>query len=170
MTKKIRLIPVLLAAFVAIPGSAFAAEKIAYVDVAKVFDDYQKTKDNDTKLQAAAKKKEEERDAVVHDIRRLKDEQALLGEEARAKKQDAIDAKVRELQDFDAAARRELGEQRNKTVKEIFKDIDEVVQRYGERKGFDLIFNDRVLLYRSSRFDVSQDVLSELNRQYKKPK
>ncbi len=170
MSKKIRLISVLLAAFVAIPGSAYAAEKIAYVDVAKVFDDYQKTKDNDTKLQAAAKKKEEERDAVVHDIRRLKDEQALLGEEARAKKQDAIDAKVRELQDFDAAARRELGEQRNKTVKEIFKDIDEVVQRYGERKGFDLIFNDRVLLYRSSRFDVSQDVLSELNRQYKKPK
>ena len=170
MSLKIRLILVLLVALIAIPGGAYAAEKMAYVDVAKVFDDYQKTKDNDAKLQAAAKKKEEERDAVVHDIRRLKDEQALLGEEARTKKQDAIDAKVRELQDFDAAARRELGEERNKTVKEIFKDIDEVVQRYGERKGYDLIFNDRVLLYRSPRFDVSQDVLSELNRQYKKPK
>lgn len=170
MSLKIRLILVLLVALIAIPGGAYAAEKMAYVDVAKVFDGYQKTKDNDAKLQAAAKKKEEERDAVVHDIRRLKDEQALLGEEARTKKQDAIDAKVRELQDFDAAARRELGEERNKTVKEIFKDIDEVVQRYGERKGFDLIFNDRVLLYRSPRYDVSQDVLSELNRQYKKPK
>ena len=147
------------------------AEKICYVDVAKVFDGYQRTKDSDTKLQVQAKKKEEERDALVHEIRRLKDEQALLAEDARAKKQDAIDAKVRELQDFDLAARRELGEARNKTVREIFKDVDDVVKRYGERKGFDFIFNDRVLLFRSDRFDVSRDILDELNRDYqKKPK
>lgn len=146
------------------------AEKMAFVDVAKVFDGYQKTKDNDTRLQSAGKKKEEERDGLVHEVRRLKDEQALLAEDAREKKQEAIDAKVRELQEFDAAARRELGQQRNETVKEIFKDIDEVVQRYGERKGYDFIFNDRVLLYRSNRFDVSKDILEELNRSYQKQK
>ncbi len=166
-----RIFAVLFTLLFCAPAVSFAAEKIAYVDVAKVFDGYQRTKDSDGKLQSAAKKKEEERDGLVREVRRLKDEQALLGEEARAKKQDAIDAKVRELQDFDMAARRELGEQRNKTVKEIFKDIDDIVQRYGERKGFDFIFNDRVLLYRSGRFDVSQDVLTELNREYqKKPK
>ena len=141
-------------------------EKVGYVDVAKVFDEYQKTKDNDAKLQAAGKKKEEERDALVHEVRRLKDEQALLAEDARDKKQEEIDAKVRELQEFDAAARRELGEQRNVKVREIFKDIDDVVQRYGERKGFDLIINDRVLLYRNVRFDVTREVLEELNRDY----
>ena len=151
------------------PGSA-QAEKTAYVDVAKVFDGYQKTKDNDAKLQAAGKKKEEERDAIVHEIRRLKDEQALLAEDARDKKQEAIDAKVRELQEFDAAARRELGQERNQTVREIFKDIDDIVQRYGERKGYDFIFNDRVLLYRSARFDVSKEILDEINRNYQKQK
>jgi len=141
-------------------------EKIAYVDVAKVFDGYQKTKDNDARLQEAGKKKEEERDALVHEVRRLKDEQALLAEDAREKKQEAIDAKIRELQEYDAGARRELTEQRNKTVREIFKDIDDVVQRYGERKGFDLIFNDRVLLYRSGTYDLTSEVLEELNRGY----
>lgn len=151
------------------PSDAWA-EKIAFVDVAKIFDGYQKTKDNDAKLQAAGKKKEEERDALVHEVRRLKDEQALLAEGAREKKQEAVDAKVRELQEFDAQARRDLGEQRNQTVRAIFKDIDEVVQRYGERKGMDFVFNDRVLLYRSNRFDVSKDVLDELNRNYQKEK
>lgn len=146
------------------------AERTAYVDVAKIFDGYQKTKDNDAKLQASGKKKEEERDALVHEVRRLKDEQALLAEDQREKKQEAIDAKVRELQEFDLAARRELGNRRNETVKEIFKDIDDVVQRYGERKGYDLIFNDRVLLYRNPRFDVSRDILEELNRNYQKSK
>ena len=164
-----RFLFILAVSFFVVPASA-RAEKIAYVDVAKIFDGYQKTKDNDTKLQTAGKKKEEERDALVHEVRRLKDEQALLGEDAREKKQEAIDAKVRELQEFDAAARRELGNQRNEKVKEIFKDIDEVVQRYGERKGYDLVFNDRVLLYRSPRFDVSRDILEELNRNYQKNK
>lgn len=143
-------------------------EKVGYVDVAKVFDSYQRTKENDAKLQTAGKKKEEERDAIVTEVRRLKDEQALLAEDAREKKQEAIDAKLRELSEFDAVARRELGEQRNKAVREIFKDIDEVVQRYGERKGFDLIFNERVLLYRNARFDISSDIIEELNRGYKK--
>ena len=165
-----RFLFILALGFFVAPASA-RAEKISFVDVAKVFDGYQKTKDSDTKLQAAAKKKEEERDGLVHEVRRLKDEQALLAEDARGKKQEGIDLKVRELQDFDMAARRELGEQRNQTVKEIFKDIDDVVRRYGERKGLDFIFNDRVLLYRSSRYDVSRDILEELNRSYqKKPK
>lgn len=155
-----------LSFFLALPAWA-KLDKIAYVDVAKVFDGYQKTKENDLKLQEAGKKKEEERDALVHEVRRLKDEQALLAEDAREKKQEAIDAKIRELQEYDAAARRELTEQRNKTVREIFKDIDDVVQRYGERKGFDLIFNDRVLLYRSGTYDLTSEVLEELNRSYK---
>lgn len=147
---------------------AFAEQKVAFVDAAKVFNEYQKTKDNEAKLQAAGRKKEQERDALVYEIRRLKDEQTLLAEEARAKKQDIIDAKFKELQEFDANVRKELAAQRNETVKEIFKDIDDVVQRYGERKGYDFIFNERILLYRNPRFDVSVEILEELNREYQK--
>ena len=160
------ILTALILGMVAAPSAWARLEKVAFVDVAKIFDGYQRTKDSDSKLQAAGKKKEEERDAVVHEIRRLKDEQALLAEDAREKKQEAIDAKIRELQDFDAGARRELGEERNKTVREIFKDIDDIVQRYGERKGYDLIFNERVLLYKSPHFDVTSEVLDELNHTY----
>ena len=100
----------------------------------------------------------------------MKDEFALLSDEAKTKKQEALDAKVQALQEFDRNAKTELGQKRNNVVREIFKDIDDVVQRYGERKGYDLIFNERALLYRNSRFDVSQDVLTELNQDYGKKK
>lgn len=167
--KRLFLFLLVLGASLSFASPAWARlDKVGYVDVAKVFDSYQKTKENDSRLQGAGRKKEQERDAIVTEVRRLKDEQALLSEDAREKKQEAIDAKLRELSEFDAAARRELAETRNKAVREIFKDIDEVVQRYGERKGFDLIFNERVLLYRNSRFDVSSDIIEELNRTYKK--
>lgn len=145
-----------------------ALNKMGYVDVAKVFDGYQKTKQNDARLQAEGKKKEEERDALVREVRRLKDEQALLAENAREKKQEAIDAKIRELQEFDAAARKQLGDQRNQMIREIFKDIDEVVQRFGEKKGYDMILNDRTLLYRNARFDLTAEITDELNRNLQK--
>lgn len=147
--------------------AAAEGEKYAYVDVAKVFDGYEKTKENDKVLQEAGKKKETERDAIVQAVRQLKDEIVLLAEDARPKKQEALDAKIRELQDFDRAAKLDLGQQRNKVVREIFKDIDDTLQRYGERKGYDMVFNERALLFRSGKFDVTQDVLTELNKSYK---
>lgn len=153
-------------------GSSIAAEapvsasKYAYVDVAKVFDGYQKTKDNDQVLQSAGKKKELERDNLVHEIRQLKDELVLLREDSKAKKQEQMEAKVKMLQDFDANARQDLGEQRNVVVREIFKDIDDVVQRYGQRKGLDMIFNERSLIYHNAQYDLSKEVLDELNKEY----
>ncbi|MBU3759269.1 MAG: OmpH family outer membrane protein [Candidatus Omnitrophica bacterium] len=145
-----------------------SADQYAFVDVAKIFDEYQKTKDNDEALKTVGKAKEEERETLVKSVRALKDELVLLTDEAKAKKQDELDSKIRELQDFDQAAKRELGERRNKLVREIFQDIDAVVQKYGERKGFDMIFNERALLYHSGKLDVTQEVLTELNKSYKK--
>ena len=151
-------------------GYAQDAGKTAYVDVAKVFDSYQKTKDNDRVLQESGKKKEEERDALVHEIRQIKDEMALLNDDAKNKKQDTLTGKMKELQAFDQDARQNLGEQRNKVVREIFKDIDDTVQRIGERKGLDMIFNERALLYHTSKMDLTKEVTDELNKGYTKKK
>ena len=151
-------------------AAAEAGQKYAFVDIAKIFDGYQRTKDQDKILQDAGKQKESERDKLVTSIRQMKDELALLQGDAKTKKQDVMDGKVRELQEFDLEAKRKLGEQRNQIVKEIFKTIDEVVQRYGERKGFDFIFNERALLYRNARYDVTEEVLKEINDDYAKKK
>ncbi|MCM8775945.1 MAG: OmpH family outer membrane protein [Candidatus Omnitrophica bacterium] len=147
-----------------------ANEKFAFVDVAVVFDGYEKTKNYDKELRDKGKLREEERDALVLEIRKLKDEMALLTDAAAASKRDAMEQKVRELQDFDLETKKQLGSERNDVVREIFKDVDDIVKRYGERKGYDFIFNERVLLYRNSRFDITQDILTELNKEYAKRK
>ena len=139
-----------------------------YVDVAVLFDEYQKTKDNDAVLKTLGESKEQERETLVKDIRGLKDELALLNDDAKTTKQEQLDEKIRKLQDFDQAAKRELGERRNKLVREIFKDIDDLVQRFGERKGYDFILNERALIYKNPKLDVTQEILKELNKGYKK--
>ena len=49
----------IFAGFMMLAGQTAYAEKYAFLDVAKTFDEYQKTKDNDAKLQEVGKEKED---------------------------------------------------------------------------------------------------------------
>jgi len=144
--------------------------KVAVVNIGKVFDEYEKTKRFDQDLQKDGRTKQEERDGIVKDIRKLRDEQALLNEEAKGSKQDAIEKKMKELDAFDEETKKVLAEKRNDAVKDVFQDIEVVMKQYGERKGYDLVLNDRAVLYSPTSYDVTAEVLSELNQKYQKDK
>ena len=148
---------------------AFAAElKVAYVDVGEVFDNYQKTKDQDLVLKTAGEAKEKERNDMTAKIRSMEDELALLAADARAAKNEQLIEKKRQLEDFDRTVRQQLAEQRDKVVKEIFQEIDTVVQDISAKGGYDMIFNKRVLLAQKKQFDVTALVSAELAKKYKK--
>lgn len=152
--------------------NGFTAErgKWAIVNIGQVFDEYDKTKQFDQEFQLQGRNKQEERDALVHEIRKLRDEQALLAESAHGEKQKAVEAKMKELETFDEETRKALADRRNEAVKLVFQDIENTVKQYGERKGYDFIFSDRAVLYHQKAFDVTQDVLTELNQKYRKEK
>jgi len=156
--------------FFSSPAVFAAGDNYATVNVAKLFDEYQKTKDNDATLQEEGTQKQKEKDAIADEVRKMKDELELLNDDAKKAKQDAIDQKVRELQDFDLQVRRTLGEKRQAVIKEIFNDIDGVVQKYGQAKGYDYILNDRALLYQNKKFDITDKILEDLNKNYVKVK
>ncbi|HOW59658.1 MAG TPA: OmpH family outer membrane protein [Candidatus Omnitrophota bacterium] len=147
----------------------FAAEmKVAYVDVAEVFDNYQKTKDQDLVLKSAGEAKEKERTELTNAIRAMEDEIALLAANARATKQEQLIEKKRQLEDFDRTARQQLAEKRDKVVREIFQDIDTVVQDLTAKGGYDLVFNKRVLLAQKKSLDITAQVSAEVAKKYKK--
>jgi Skp family chaperone for outer membrane proteins len=147
----------------------FAAEmKFAYVDVGEVFDNYQKTKDQDLVLKTAGEAKEKERNDLTAKIRSMEDELALLAADARAAKQEQLIEKKRQLEDFDRSVRQQLAEQRDKVVREIFQEIDVIVQDLATKGGYDMIFNKRVLLAQKKSFDITAQVSAELAKKYKK--
>ena len=156
-----------VAAALLFSSNAFATG-IAYVDVAEVFDNYQKTKDQDLSLKNVGEQKEKERAALVKDARQLEDEMSLLAKDARQQKQEQLIEKKRQLEDFDREVRRQLGESREKVVREIFQDIDATIADFGKAKGYDFILNDRVLLYRNPALNITKAVLAELMKKYKK--
>lgn len=144
---------------------AFAKElKIGYVDLAKVFDEYKKTKDSEKVLEEKGKAKESERTKMVDEVKKLKDEQALLSEKAKAEKQSAIDAKIKALQEYDTGARNALVKDRNDMLGGIMKDIEKTVSEYAKASGYDLVLNSRMLLYGGEQYDITSEILTRLNK------
>ena len=144
---------------------AFAKElKIGYVDLAKVFDEYKKTKDSEKTLEEKGKGKEAERAKMVDELKKMKDEQALLSEKAKSEKQATIDAKIKELQDYDTKTRNGLIKERNDALGGIMKDIEKTVSEYAKASGYDFVLNSRTLLYGSDQYDVTTEILTRLNK------
>jgi len=147
------------------PDVVYAKEyKIGYVDLAKVFDDYKKTKESEKMLEEKGKAKEAERKKIVDELKKLKDEQALLSEKGKADKQKVIDNKLKDLQDYDRLAREELMKERNDRLGAIMKDIEGVVTAYAKEAGYDIILNSRALLFGAEQYDLTKEVTSRLNK------
>ena len=164
---------VLLFAFIfstaLMPYQAYAAElKIGYVDVARVFDNYNRTKDQDKILEQQNNKKKQERDKIVKQIRKMKDELDILSEKAKEKKQTRIDEKIRELQEYDQQTRTGLRQQRDEVVRKILKEIEQVIEKYAKKNSYTMILNNRILLYGQKQHDLTDKILKILNSEYKK--
>jgi outer membrane protein len=161
----VALVAVVFAVSMFAVQAAYAKEyKMGYVDLARVFDEYKKTKESEKSLEDKGKVKEAERKKLVDELRKLKDEQALLSEKAKGDKQKVIDEKIQALQEFDKKAQGELMKERNDLLGGIMKDIEKVIALYAKEAGYDFILNSRTLLYGGDQYDVTNEVLTRLNK------
>lgn len=171
MLRKISLAAVVLFALaicLTAANDAFAKEyKIGYVDLAKVSDEYSKTKEYEKNFETQVKAKDAERQKFVDEVRKLKDEQALLSDKAKAEKQNIIDDKIKNLQDFDRRVRDDLIKQRNQMLGEIQKDIDGVISGYAKEGGYDIVLIKQTVLYGGPELDITAEVVKRLNAQKK---
>jgi len=145
-------------------------DKIGYVDLSKVFDDYLKTKEFDKSLEAKGAQKQVERDKLVNEVKKLRDESELLSAKAKEDKQAQIDEKIKALQDFDRITRDALRKERDGIVRDILKEIEAVIQNFGKSQGYLFIFNDRVLVFKNESADLTGQVIKVLNDSYAKKK
>jgi len=146
---------------------AYAKElKMGYVFMAKVFDEYYKTKDSEKVLSEKGNVKEAERKKMIDELKKMKDEQSLLSDKGKAEKQTAIEAKLKILQDFDMKTRDELLKERNDMLSGIMGDITKVITDYAKAEGYDMVLNSdpRVMLYGNDGMDITATILAKLNK------
>jgi len=151
-----------------IPVFGAETDKIAYVDLSRLFDAYQKTVDYDKKLEAEQNTKEQERNKKTSEIKDLQGKLNLLNATEKDKQQKLIDAKTKELQDFDTQLQMDFRKDRDEKIKGILKDIESAVRDFAKSNNYTFILNDRVLIYGDESKNITEKVLEILNKNYKK--
>jgi len=143
---------------------AYAKEqKVAYVDLDRVFEEYNKTKEEYKSLDDKLKQKEGERKKMVDEVRRLKDELELLSDKGKEEKQAAIDEKINVLSEFDRKAKDDFKKERMSAIKDISNEIDKVIQDYGKAQGYDYILSSRALVFGRDEYDITESIIKMLN-------
>ena len=165
------LTAILISAFllsISAPAYSEPQGKIGYIDLSRSFDEYQKTKDFDKELEGKGDMKQQEREKLVQDIRKMREELELMNKTAREKKEADIESKIKSLQEFDQEAKTDLTKDRDNMVKDILKEMSDVIKEYGEKNGYSIVVNDRVLLYGDSSMNLTDEIIKILNDKYNK--
>jgi len=149
-------------------GSAHAAEKFAYVDLSRIFSEYNKTKVYDEALSDKESTYTESREKKVNEIKKLQDKMNLLNDKQKESKKPGLQARIEGLQEFDRERQTDLRKEQDEKMKEIFKDIEDAVKQYSKKQGLSLVFNNRVLIYETKTLDITDEVVKILNKRYKR--
>ena len=150
------------------PAQAADALKIGYVDYAALFQGYDRTKEAYAAFKDKGQKKQTERETLIENVRNMKNEIELLTDKQKDKKQAQIDAEIIKLQDFEREAKVDLEREKDNMEKEIFKEIEAVIEQYSVKNSYSLIFSDRVLVYKQEQYDLTNEILNLLNSKYRK--
>ena len=151
-------------------GIVYAAEKekFAYVDLSRIFSEYQKTKEYDKALSGKEGAFTAERQKKVDEVKQLQDKLNLLNDKEKESKKPELEEKIKSLQAFDQQKQTDLRKEQDDKMKEIFKDIEDAVKQYAEKEGYTLVFNDRVLVYQNKNLDITDKIAGILNKGSKK--
>ena len=148
-------------------GSAFAAgDKIGYMDLGKVFDEYAKTKELDKQLESKGNAKQAERDKMVAELKKLKDELDLASEKEKPKRQAVVEEKLKKLQEFDKDSRDTLRKERDDMARIILGEIKDTIDNIGKKEGFKYILDSRAVLFGGDSDNLTDRVLKILNDNY----
>ncbi len=143
-----------------------AALKVAYVDISRIFDEYSKTKEFDASLEKRHTAFSDQHNSMLQKIKDAETKMDVMKEEERIKIQAQIDKDKADLLAFDREKGIDLKKEREEKIKEILGDIEKVVKDFAVSEKYDLILNDKVLVYSSESMDLTNQMIKILNEKY----
>ena len=160
--------------------SISSAQKVAVVDVQKVFDGYQKVKSARERLDKSKKIAMEEleifraeMEKILKELKEMKekiknpniDSTALRSEYQ--KKVEKAKIKQDDMVSYDKRAKATISQRQRNLLVEHLGDIRKAVEKVAGAKGFDLVLNSSEtqlgVFYAGEKFDVTEDVIVTLN-------
>lgn len=141
-----------------------STQKIGFVDLSRLFDEYHKTVEYDKVLEGKSLDFEKVRNERIEAIRESQGKLSLLAEDKRKDLEQDIEKKKAELTELDRQKKTDLTKERNEKIKEILLEIEKVVSQFAKENNYALILNDRVLIYGNEAINLTEQVLAILNK------
>ena len=169
-------------------ASAQTEQKIATINLKKVFDNYYKTKIADSRLKERGAEFEKTLKSMYKEYQSAQKEYKELiqgandqvrSNQERQRQKKAAEKKLKEIRQleqevkqFDRTAKSTLQEQQRRMREKIMKEVSGVVERVAKSEGYTLVLDTAaktinqtpVLVYSTGQSDISDEVLSRLNR------
>lgn len=181
MSVVLRALPTIVLAFgsfVWALNPAHAAEspsafKVGYVDMARALNDVEDGQAAKAKLKSEFDKKQKQLDKMQTDLKNKKDEfdkrAAMMKPEARQQKQEELQREYMEVQKVYMQLQQELVESEGQVTQDIGRKLRAVIEKIGDRDGYQAILNlSEGVLYSKRHQDMTDEIIREYNKQYGK--
>lgn len=159
---------VVVCAVLFLATAAYAADKLAYINVDLVAKEYSKAKEYTKTLEDKEAAYNTEIEKKANEIKQLQDKINLLSEKEKAAQKTDFENKVKAFDDFVRQKQTDLRKEYIEKKIEIAQDIKDAVAQYAEKEGYSFIFDGATLVYQPKGGDVSNKINSILNSKAKK--
>ncbi|MCE5300890.1 MAG: OmpH family outer membrane protein, partial [Spirochaetia bacterium] len=136
--------------FFAFTAGAFALN-VGYVDIEKVFNQYQGTKTAKEKLQKEVEKEQKNIEKEKNDLIKLKkdldNKKLVLDKDKVAAQEKELQDKLTSLQEKAMKIQQDLLNQEKELTANIVDEIRSIVQKLAKEKNYDMVFEKSMLLY-----------------------
>lgn len=153
---------------------------IAYINIDSLtvyYDFFVEVKNSSEKNQVDARRQFEQQEIQLQseaESFQKRASQGLLSENATKKEQQDLQTKYQMLERQKASKSEALMLQNEKDMEKVFANIEEVLEKYKEQKGYKVVLGTQkgaaIVLYADKNLDITKPVLELLNEKYKSEK
>ncbi|MFO8053081.1 MAG: OmpH family outer membrane protein [Candidatus Omnitrophota bacterium] len=140
---------------------------IGYVNTIEVFNEYQRTKEQDKQLEEKKEKVKEGLEAKEKEIQNIQSKLEVLKEGKKKAEEAKLQKKMQEYRDMRQKELTDIKKERDEMMKDIIADIEQTVEDYAKKNNYDLIVNGNSVLYGAKSKDLTNKILKIINKKYR---
>lgn len=150
-----------------------SSEKLAYVDVNKLVEGYERTKIERKSFEEKSMMLRANVDSLMvgwqDDLRKYEKDRVTMSKRELNLSKELLQNKQQQISNYQQAIQKQIQEEDQKTTQTIINDINDYVKEYGKRNGHRIVFGamgSGNIMYAEEATDLTDEVLEGLNNQY----
>ncbi|MGC8976521.1 MAG: OmpH family outer membrane protein [Candidatus Ratteibacteria bacterium] len=141
--------------------------KIGYVDIKRIFDNYQKAKNIQESFKKEVMDEQKNMDKMQEDIKKMQEDyekkKNMMKPEEQAKRESEIRRKIQEFSQKWTEVSKKLDEKGKDLENQILEEIKAVTGEYAKKNGYSIVLDSRLIFYGDNTCDISDEIIKILN-------